>query len=50
MSYSSIDVAIRYRPDDKDLEVLGPAFAKRWEEHFVGAPDKPVVCFGPMAL
>ena len=46
---SGISSGIKIRPTAKDLEILGPAFAKRWEEFFLDGPDKPVMWIGPYA-
>ncbi|KAJ7314791.1 GMC oxidoreductase-domain-containing protein [Mycena albidolilacea] len=47
MASNGVDAGIRIRPNAKDLEELGPAFQKRWEEFFSKASDKPIAWIGP---
>ncbi|KAJ7455243.1 GMC oxidoreductase-domain-containing protein [Mycena galericulata] len=49
MATNGIEVGIKIRPNAKDLEILGPSFAGRWQEFFVNKPDKPVMWIGPLA-
>ncbi|KAJ7476061.1 GMC oxidoreductase-domain-containing protein [Mycena latifolia] len=49
MAHNGIDAGIKIRPNAKDLETLGPAFSKRWQEFFANQPDKPVMWIGPIA-
>ncbi|KAJ7482497.1 hypothetical protein FB451DRAFT_1393840 [Mycena latifolia] len=46
MASNGIEARIRIRPNAKDLEELGPAFQKRWEEFFSEAFDKPIAWIG----
>ncbi|KAJ7452732.1 GMC oxidoreductase-domain-containing protein [Mycena galericulata] len=46
LASNGIDAAIRIRPNAQDLEELGPAFRKRWNDFFSTAPDKPIACIG----
>lgn len=39
-----VDVVLKCRPNEKELEELGPAFRKVWDSYFKNAPDKPVIC------
>lgn len=43
---SGIDAGIKLRPDNKDLELLGPDFKDPWETYFAPAPDKPIMFLG----
>jgi alcohol oxidase len=43
---SGLDAGIKFRPNEEDLEELGPEFRVWWEQYFVSAPDKPVVWVG----
>nr|GAT58258.1 predicted protein [Mycena chlorophos] len=49
MAHNGIEAAIKIRPNAKDLELLGAQFHRRWESFFKSKPDKPIMCFGPMA-
>ncbi|KAF7316772.1 GMC-OxRdtase-N domain-containing protein [Mycena chlorophos] len=49
MAHNGIEAAIKIRPNAKDLELLGAQFHRRWESFFESQPDKPIMCFGPMA-
>ncbi|CAK5267117.1 unnamed protein product [Mycena citricolor] len=40
---NGFDAGIKLRPNDSDLEVLGPGFQPRWESFFMDAPDKSVL-------
>ncbi|CAK5266688.1 unnamed protein product [Mycena citricolor] len=44
MAHNGVDAGIKIRPNAKDLESLGPAFADRWANFFANNPDKPGVC------
>ncbi|KAK0469586.1 GMC oxidoreductase-domain-containing protein [Desarmillaria tabescens] len=50
MASNGIDAGIKIRPTEKDLKVLGPTFAKRWNDFFLNAPDKPVMWIGPASV
>ncbi|KAG1750337.1 GMC oxidoreductase-domain-containing protein [Suillus paluster] len=43
------DARIKWRPDDDELEAMGPAFQPRWKEFFQDRPDKAVAIFGVFA-
>ncbi|CAK5266686.1 unnamed protein product [Mycena citricolor] len=49
MAHNGVDAGIKIRPNAKDLESLGPAFADRWANFFANNPDKPVMWMGPLA-
>ncbi|KAF7327927.1 GMC-OxRdtase-N domain-containing protein [Mycena kentingensis (nom. inval.)] len=49
MAHNGIEACIKIRPNARDLDVLGPDFASRWETFFKDQPDKPVMCMGPAA-
>jgi len=46
---SGVDAGIKYRPSPEELQQMGPEFRTRWNEHFVDAPDKPVILIAPIA-
>jgi alcohol oxidase len=39
------DAKIKWRPDDDELEAMGPAFRPRWKEFFQNRSDKAVAIF-----
>lgn len=47
---SGIDAGIKIRPTEEEVLTIGPAFARKWKEFFVDAPDKPILWLGPMAM
>ncbi|KAJ7455244.1 GMC oxidoreductase-domain-containing protein [Mycena galericulata] len=49
MATNGIEAGIKIRPNAKDLEILGPSFAERWQGFFANMPDKPVMWIGPLA-
>jgi alcohol oxidase len=49
LAHNGIDVGIKFRPNAKELELLGPQFRERWETFFAPAPDKPVMWMGVVA-
>lgn len=49
-SSSGLDSGIKIRPLKKDLDIIGEAFRKRWQEYYAPAPDKPVLWLGMVAL
>ncbi|KAJ7650020.1 GMC oxidoreductase-domain-containing protein [Roridomyces roridus] len=49
MTSNGIEAGIKIRPNAQELQVLGPLFARRWQEFFVPKPDKPVMFIGTMA-
>ncbi|TFK69860.1 alcohol oxidase [Pluteus cervinus] len=49
MAHTGVDAGIKLRPDENDIQAIGPAFKKRWEKYFSNAPDKPVVWMGTFA-
>ena len=48
--HSGLDVGMKVRPTDEELQVIGPDFTARWEEYFLPAPDKPVMMMAVAAL
>ncbi|PSR71643.1 hypothetical protein PHLCEN_2v12496 [Hermanssonia centrifuga] len=50
MSSNALDAGIKFRPSEEELKVIGPAFEKRWKEHFANAPDKPVMWMGSISM
>lgn len=46
---SGIDAGIKLRPTKEELEKIGPAFNRKWDEFYANAPDKPVIWTGTMA-
>ncbi|TFK69859.1 alcohol oxidase [Pluteus cervinus] len=49
MTHNGVDAGIKLRPDEGDIQAMGPAFKKRWEDYFANAPDKPVAWLGTFA-
>ncbi|SJL09655.1 related to alcohol oxidase [Armillaria ostoyae] len=49
MAANGLDAGGKLRPSQKDLEILGPTFTKRWNDFFVNAPDKPVLWVGTLS-
>ncbi|TFY81884.1 hypothetical protein EWM64_g2125 [Hericium alpestre] len=49
MATNGFDTLIKLRPNEKELEMLGPEFRKVWDAQFAHAPDKPVIFMGPMS-
>jgi len=43
--FSGSDAKIKWRPDDDELEAMGPAFRPRWKEFFQNRSDKAVAIF-----
>lgn len=41
-----IDCGGKIRPSEKEIESMGPAFRKLWDEYFKDAEDKPVMFVG----
>ncbi|PCH43097.1 GMC oxidoreductase [Wolfiporia cocos MD-104 SS10] len=38
------------KPSEEELKSIGPEFEQRWNDHFAGAPDKPVLWLGPITI
>ncbi|KAJ7731929.1 hypothetical protein DFH07DRAFT_991055 [Mycena maculata] len=49
MANNGIEVGIKFRPNAKDLEAIGPTFTSRWQEFFANEPDKPVMWMGTLS-
>ncbi|KAG0702062.1 GMC oxidoreductase-domain-containing protein [Suillus ampliporus] len=43
------DAKIKWRPDEEELKIMGPAFQPRWNEFFRDRPDKAVAMFSVFA-
>ncbi|EKM52684.1 uncharacterized protein PHACADRAFT_126707 [Phanerochaete carnosa HHB-10118-sp] len=50
MSSNALDAGIKLRPTAEELEAIGPAFTKKWEDYYLHAPDKGVMWFGPVSM
>ncbi|KAF8896176.1 hypothetical protein BD779DRAFT_1608499 [Infundibulicybe gibba] len=49
LTHNGLDSGIKIRPNAEDLKEIGPAFAKRWQDYFANAPDKPIMWIGTLA-
>lgn len=47
---SALDAGVKLRPTEEELKAIGPAFKQKWEEYYVGVPDKPVMWIGPVSM
>ncbi|KAF5341756.1 hypothetical protein D9611_001815 [Ephemerocybe angulata] len=47
MAHNGLNAGFKLRPSSEDLQELGPAFEKRWNDFFALFPDKPVILGGP---
>ncbi|KAJ3475833.1 hypothetical protein NLI96_g11571 [Meripilus lineatus] len=50
LASTGFDGASKFRPTQEELRVIGSEFDARWKQHFVPAPDKPVLVMGSAAL
>ncbi|TCD71566.1 hypothetical protein EIP91_007313 [Steccherinum ochraceum] len=50
LASNGLDAGIKLRPSETELKEIGPAFASRWSDFYVPAPDKPAIFFGPLAV
>ncbi|KAJ3553624.1 hypothetical protein NM688_g3508 [Phlebia brevispora] len=50
MTNNSVDAGIRLRPDERELEQIGPEFTETWNELYANAPDKPVMWMGVISM
>ncbi|KAH9943781.1 alcohol oxidase-like protein [Amylocystis lapponica] len=50
MAHNGLDAGVKIRPNAAERATMGPAFARRWEEYYAAAPDKPVLILVPPAL
>lgn len=49
LASNCLDSGIKLRPDERELEQIGPAFRFQWDSFFVPSPDKPVIWIGNLA-
>ncbi|KIP06402.1 hypothetical protein PHLGIDRAFT_72751 [Phlebiopsis gigantea 11061_1 CR5-6] len=50
MSSNALDAGVKLRPNEEELKAIGPDFRQKWEEYYVGVPDKPVMWIGPVSM
>ncbi|KAF2161913.1 GMC oxidoreductase [Zasmidium cellare ATCC 36951] len=43
LGWNSMDASGKFRPTERDVDALGPAFRKFWDKHFKNAPDRPLM-------
>ncbi|KAI6819895.1 alcohol oxidase, partial [Hortaea werneckii] len=48
MGWNAADVCGKFRPDEKEVNAMGPAFKAAWERDFEDKPSKPLIMVCPM--
>ncbi|KAI7265385.1 alcohol oxidase, partial [Hortaea werneckii] len=48
MGWNTTDVCSKFRPDEKEVDAMGPAFKAIWERDFKDKPSKPLIMAAPM--
>ncbi|RMY15598.1 hypothetical protein D0867_06777 [Hortaea werneckii] len=48
MGWNTADVCSKFRPSEKEVGAMGPAFKVTWERDFKNKPSKPLIMAAPM--
>ncbi|KAI7363642.1 alcohol oxidase, partial [Hortaea werneckii] len=48
MGWNSVDVCSKFRPNEKEVRAMGPAFEAVWKQDFKDKPSKPLIMAAPM--
>lgn len=43
LGWNSMDASGKFRPQEREIDALGPAFRKFWDKSFKNAPDRPLM-------
>ncbi|RMX87923.1 hypothetical protein D0869_02006 [Hortaea werneckii] len=48
MGWNTADVCSKFRPSEKEVDAMAPAFKATWERDFKNKPSKPLIMAAPM--